>query len=91
MPAGFKSKPTKGRTFSRPVADLDLTGVTREWRMVKVQDLQEDDIVSGMGLVQAVAFMFDTNEIMLTVGYPDVKAKFLGRDELVFAFVEKEN
>jgi hypothetical protein len=91
--SGFKSRPAKGtaRKHNRPLANLDLTGITREWRKVKVQDLVEDDIVAGMGLVQAVTFMFDTNEVMLTVGYPNPKAEFVTADELLFAFVAKEN
>jgi len=92
MPAGFKSRSAKGRVdLSRPVVDLNRTIVDREWRNLQVQDLAEGDTVAGMGLVQAVTFMFDTHEIMLTVGYPEAKAKFFSEGEILFAFVKKEN
>lgn len=90
MPGGFKNKKVRP-DLSRPVADLNVTGVTREWRHVKVQNLQEDDIVSGMGKVRMSVLETCDGQITVCAGYPEDKFYFIDIDTDVFAFVEKGN
>lgn len=87
MPGKFKNKSVRP-DLSRPVTTL--TGVTREWRHVKVQDLQEDDIVSGMGKVRSAVLSTCNGQITVCAGYPDDAYYFIDEDTEVFAFVEKE-
>jgi hypothetical protein len=90
MPAGFRNKRVKPN-LSRPVVDLDRTGVTREWRTVEVQDLEEDDIVSGMGRLVMGIQPTCNGQVAICAGYPDDKFYFMHENEKVLAFVKKES
>lgn len=91
MPAGFKSRSAKGRVdLSRPVVDLNRTGILREWRDVQVQDLQEGDTVAGMGVVVSV-LPTCRGEVFLEVGIPESKTHYIEETTVVKAFVKKGN
>ena len=91
MPAGFKSRPAKGRVdLSRPVADLNVTGITRQWRDIQAQDVQEGDTVAGMGVVLTV-LPTCRGEVFIEAGIPESKTHMLEETTVVKAFVKKEN
>lgn len=91
MPAGFKSRPAKGRVdLSRPVADLNVTGITRQWRDIQVQDVQEGDTIAGMGVVLTVLSTC-RGEVFVEAGIPESKTHKLEETTVVKAFVKKEN
>lgn len=87
--AGFKNKAVRP-DLSRPVADLDRTGITREWRDVEAQDLAEGDIVAGFGVVVSTQPTC-RDEVALEVGKPNANMLWLNKTDIVKAFVKKGN
>jgi len=88
--AGFKAKKAKLPNGARPSVDFDRTHADREWKDVKAHQLDIDDIVAGMGVVLFVGTTC-RDEIVIEAGKPDSKDYFLDRDQVVKAFVKKEN
>jgi len=88
--AGFKNKRVKPN-LRRPSVDLDRTGILREWKSVKVQDLEEDDIVAGMGRVLMGVLPTCDGQMAIHAGDPDDKFYFMDENDEVLAFVKKEN
>jgi hypothetical protein len=87
--AGFKSK--KPRTgFSRPTASGGEV-VDRQWRDVYPEDLQEGDLVAGMGVITFLIPATNcSDEIYVEAGLPESKDYFLPNDVKVKAFVRKD-
>jgi len=87
--AGFKSRRTRP-DGSRPSVDWDRTHSDREWRDIEAQYLDKDDIVAGMGVILYVGETC-RDEVAIEAGKPESKDYFLGKTEIVKAFVKKEN
>lgn len=82
----FKSKKSR-KGFGRPTATAGQA-VDREWRNIKVQDLQKDDLLAGKGLVSSV---FHSCDDMWYVAAGESNEGFYPRDTEVLAFVRKDN
>jgi hypothetical protein len=73
--------------LSRPVVDLGSNGA-REWRTVKMKELQIGDVVAGMGRVEMALEACDYT-IYIEAG--ESTEDFFDPDIEVFAFVPKGN
>ncbi len=80
--------------FSRP--SIDVTKVKREWKYVDAQDIKEEDIIGGKGIVQSIAFSVETGAheqacVMITAGLEQSRTvSIYNLDDKIFAFVRKE-
>ncbi len=74
--------------FNRPVAQAS-TEVTREWREVKVSQLDHDDLLAGFGVIKLITETCDTEEYYIQAG--ESNELFLEADKVVLAFVRKDS
>lgn len=84
--AQFKNrKPKTG--YSRPQATAGQE-VTRHWQNTKVRDLQENDIIAGMGVVKTI---FESCDGTWYIEAGEATEDFFEADLGLLAFVKKGN
>lgn len=82
----FKTKkPNTG--FTRPVAN-GSQNINREWKTIPAKDVQEGDIIAGMGIVKMTFEACDSTQYIEAGETTEI---FLDLDTEVFAFVKKED
>jgi hypothetical protein len=77
-------------TLNRPSIDLDRTTSPREWKHVRADEVTEGDLVANLGSViytQATC----RGEVMIEAGVPQFREYFFPEEEMLYAFVKKEN